>query len=276
MGKLIQKHKNMLEIVYSPYKRMELTFYRNQLLHIFFSEALIATALYTLSQKKNNSDSNTDSFYIPRTQFIEEVKFASKMIKYEVIYKPSSEFDSTVATVLEFMKKHNIIMFREVNGQIDVTSIKKIDILPPESKSTLHFLASFIWPFIESYWLTCMSLFALLQGPMMEEKTFLKRLQMFARTLQLEGELRYEESMSSDVLKNALLLYEDWGVISLTSIEASSVIKVIQLRPDYTNDKQKLTELVEKVGSLRATNIAVAPSNAKALKIANMHFSAKL
>ncbi len=46
LGNLIGKQKNVLEPVYTPKNRFELSYYRNQVIHLFVNEGMVACSVY--------------------------------------------------------------------------------------------------------------------------------------------------------------------------------------------------------------------------------------
>lgn len=103
-----------------------------------------------------------------------------------------------------------------------------------------NFLCSMFWPFIgtiqyvyrcicfiilivlDSYWLMCVSFYALSPSFMMEEKTFMDKVQSLGFTLYYEGDLGYYEGISKETLNNAMTLYLSLGVIEKQIIDTKS------------------------------------------------------
>ena len=52
LGNTIDRHTNLLELVFTPAKRFELSYYRNQIIHWFVSEAIIVTSIYSFRKQK--------------------------------------------------------------------------------------------------------------------------------------------------------------------------------------------------------------------------------
>jgi len=51
LGNSINRHTNLLELVYTPAKRFELSYYRNQLIHLFIPESIIAASIYSFKRQ---------------------------------------------------------------------------------------------------------------------------------------------------------------------------------------------------------------------------------
>lgn len=55
--------------------------------------------------------------------------------------------------------------------------------IAPNGIPQFDFLCALFWPFIESYWLLCCSLYALYPSAIMEEKVFLQRVCIYLKLL---------------------------------------------------------------------------------------------
>lgn len=96
---LVKRYKSRLMVsLYTPEERMELSIYRNQLLHHFVSEGLVACALYAVGKGRNET-----SLVVSRCTLLKLVAFLSQLLKIEVIFKPSPSinhnFDETIAAM---------------------------------------------------------------------------------------------------------------------------------------------------------------------------------
>lgn len=121
-----------------------------------------------------------------------------------------------------------------------------------EMNDHFSFLLMMIWPYVESYWVCSIALFALAKDSStsantsntntnttasdvaindnhtdaiarvyVPEKAFKNKLQSLALTLFRLGHLQYYESVNKDTLKNALAMFKEMGVIELKNMHAS-------------------------------------------------------
>ena len=72
--------------------------------------------------------------------------------------------------------------------------------------------------FVEAYWLTAHSLSKLKDGPL-AEKEFITRTLQYGDRLYVKGELLWLESMSREIIKNAIKTFVEKGLLESTSLE---------------------------------------------------------
>lgn len=181
---LIGSREELSETVYFVKKRFELSYYRNNLMHCFVIDALVCTSILACERSKTAAS---------REELIKNTKFISQMLKREFIYPEKSVDTTTDETVTSLIE----------NGVI--TSIDNVI-----DWEKFEFYCFLLFPFIETYWLGCLSL--LILDPFSHsqqqfwalEKDFFHHVQQFAKTLYYEGELNYFESINAETLKNAV------------------------------------------------------------------------
>lgn len=96
---LVALQKNLLEPVFYAVKRFELSFYRNQLIHLFIHEAIVAVTMYT--RIKIGGAKSTQQ--ISQTELLNEVTFLSRLLKTDFIYNPG-DIQSNLENTLEYLK----------------------------------------------------------------------------------------------------------------------------------------------------------------------------
>jgi glycerol-3-phosphate O-acyltransferase len=74
LGNLVGKQKNVLEPVYTPNHRFELSLYRNQIIHLFVNDGLVACGIY--SYIKHNPQA-----IINKKDLLADVAFLSSLLK---------------------------------------------------------------------------------------------------------------------------------------------------------------------------------------------------
>lgn len=79
---LIGEHKDVLEPTFYPSSRFELSFYRNQIMHLFVSEAMLAAALYTHVKAGGAAPSQR----MKREEVLSELFFMSRLLQNEFVY----------------------------------------------------------------------------------------------------------------------------------------------------------------------------------------------
>ncbi len=174
--------------------RLELSYYRNNIVHHFVPEALLAMAIHRFRTPA-----------MAREELREETLFLSRLFKYEWIYEERAEFDNVFERTLRFFDRCGWIIHEDDHVQIGGP-------FPVE----LHFFRRMVLSFLESY--------AIVAGEIgeVDEETF-TRDEIVERALDrgkhdyLRGRILYHESISKPTFKNAVRLFEDWGLLERIS-----------------------------------------------------------
>lgn len=194
-----KEQKNLLETVYSSKDEFKLSYYRNQLAFLFVSEAITCIALYTLNRRNFGAT-------LPREQLEAKVKFLSSLLANEFVYKPEG-LDMNLSRTLEILEKQNVVTMR---GQDEIIlNVQEI----VHGLPVFDFYCYLVWPFIDGYWSTCLSLFALPPNSEITERDFLKMAQKIARTLYAEGEIVHSEALNKELIKFAVGRFASDGIV---------------------------------------------------------------
>ncbi|KAI9143514.1 putative acyltransferase [Paraphysoderma sedebokerense] len=204
---LIGERKDLLETVYYVKKRFELSFYRNQVIHLFVPEAIICASMYASIKKGGDAH-----LRLERSRLLADITFLSQLLKREFIYPPGGA-EANMDKTLQGLKDSNVINYS--NGMAELSdSEKQMD------REKFDFYCFLIWPFIETYWLATMSLFLLAIPPPLDsteawvdEKLFVEQVQLLAKTLYYQGDLNYFESINKEILRNSWISLEEQGVM---------------------------------------------------------------
>jgi len=237
-NRLVKRHKDLLMLsLYSPAEQMELSLYRNQLIHYFVSEGVVACALYACEK-----DATVSPALVTKAQLFEKVEFLSKLLKLEFVYKPSPAISETFDDTIALMIRRNVL---DQPSEETYCVDERISTEDGCGTYMYLFLCSLMWPFIESYWLASLGFLRLVPGEgsprigagrIMEERFFIMFVQDAGERLYFEGLVDLYESISQETLQNALTLYESWGIIQFLEIEGQTVYtpgkRIIQLAPN--------------------------------------------
>jgi len=249
------RHDRMMLGLYSPKERMELNVFRNQLIHNFVSEGIIACCVYAcenenkrkMRQERTNNidhseklkddidmneiDEEQYKYYynniITKQRLLKRVGFLAKLLKFEFIYRPSMGLIDNFENTLDLATQRGIFkinILTKENGEteeiISVRSKKLNDSGTHYSGIAQYlFLCSLFWHYIDSYWLCALGLIQLLPKRVLPEKDFITRLQSVAENLYFDGQLDLYEAIARDTLQNALTLFADWNVVEFLHIE---------------------------------------------------------
>ncbi|KNC80386.1 hypothetical protein SARC_07253 [Sphaeroforma arctica JP610] len=251
-NELVKTHNDrVLLSLYNPEERMELSTYRNQLVHHFIRESIMCCCIYAL-EKQAPTDTEGGPSFVDYMDLYALNRYLTQLLKMEFVFRPSmgvginEHFDLTLT---EMVDRGIIAYHPEDQNKICVSEAVE----DGEMKGTLTylFLCSIAWPFIDTYWLCTLGLFALLPNKAIQEDVLIRKMQDFGETLYFSGAMDLYESISKVTLENALQLLNKWRVISILRVEGSSSKKrAVQLRPEYCS-AEKIQELVFQIANFR-------------------------
>lgn len=262
---LVALQKNLLEPVFYAQKRFELSFYRNQLIHLFVHEAIVAVTMYT--RIKMGGAKSTQK--IGMEELLSEITFLSRLLKTEFIYNPG-DIQSNVEQTLEYMKQSNVIDI-DSEGNVGLSDVER-----SIGRENYDFYCFLLWPFVETYWLAAVSLYTLIptsndlippldsngepQLYWVEERVFTEKTQTFGKTLYHQGDLSYFESVNMETLKNGFHRLSDYGILLIKKPTNNKERTKIALHPDYipsrgpdgrVGTEGALWDMVERIGTFR-------------------------
>ncbi|MFU8803084.1 MAG: 1-acyl-sn-glycerol-3-phosphate acyltransferase [Bradymonadaceae bacterium] len=177
--------------------RLELSFYRNTLVHHFVPEGLLATAALSFQAPTIDLD-----------EVMAETLFLSRLFKHEWIYEERAEFENVFARTLDYFEDTGLVEveFAEEGGCI----------LVKDNPVELEYFRRMVLTFVEAYAIVASFLDELENAPW-EEGDLLKEALKRGRADYLRGKILFYESISKPTFKNALRLFTDWGVLIKTS-----------------------------------------------------------
>ncbi|KDE03677.1 hypothetical protein MVLG_05866 [Microbotryum lychnidis-dioicae p1A1 Lamole] len=208
---LIGEHKDLIEPTFYITKRFELSFYRNQTMHLFVSESMFCASLYT----RVKSGGAAPSQRMARKEIMAELHFLSRLLQNEFVYGIEG-LEANAANTINSLAKDEVILVED----------DMIGLSPKErasGRNNFDFFNFLLWPYIETYWLAAVSLFALTPvGPPPEssatlawvsEKAFHKSAQLLGKNGHYQGDISYLEAVNQATLANAFMRMVELGVI---------------------------------------------------------------
>lgn len=287
---LVGKRNALLEPVYYPIKRFELSFYRNQIIYLFITEALFALSIYADIKRGGAEGSSRCQLY---PTLLGNVKFISRLLKSEFVYGPGGLEKNFSLTVKRLVKKgvFSLGEDKSIIKDFEPTHNSKQWIVISQEerrkgRETFDFYCFLVWPFVETYWLVSASLFSILPDYLfckegedinneptqpeldtlewVEEKILMERIQIFARTMYYEGDLNYFESINKETIKNALLHYVQDDIVLMiksTEIPSSNVFHHV-----YKEDIDRYKDIQELEPETRSSFPLDFDSNGKSSK----------
>lgn len=200
---LIGEVKGLAEPTFFARDRFQLSFYRNQVIHLFVSEVIISAALYT-TIKQGGGPSNQKITY---RELWNQCEFLSQLLKTEFVYQLARTLTDNIDKALHGLEKDRIIVWNQEEGTIELSAEER-----ECGRENYDFYCFLIWPFIEAYYLNAVSLFALTPSLEVQSakkgdlydvkdspliwvsvKAFLAMAQQLGKTLFHQGDLSYIE-----------------------------------------------------------------------------------
>ena len=222
--------------------------YRNKLLHHFYREGLWACALYAFGDAAETGVKQ--SRLLTEVSFLHSLLQREFIVKPDP--GAPEDFEATLETMIgrrillrerrtrsqqsehtrQQQQQHSAqhlghadaaaeeaesASSTAVNAYVDDVGSLACDVyveVSPSGEGSFSFLCALFWPFIDSYYAACMTLFSLQPEHRIDEASLLQRTQWLATTLYAESMLSFYESSSMDTLRNAFEVLKVWGVIA--------------------------------------------------------------
>ncbi|GAA6017937.1 hypothetical protein JCM10207_002712 [Rhodosporidiobolus poonsookiae] len=207
---LIGEQKDLIESTYYPINRFEISFYRNAVIHLFVEESMLCAVLYSRVKAGGAAESQR----MDRDEALHDLHFVSRLLSNEFVYAPDG-LEANAERTIRSLAADEVI---EIEGSFLGLSAKERQ----AGRNNFDFFCFLIWPFIETYWLAAVSLFALTPAASSPpgqpvawyaEKAFQASVQLLAKTLFAQGDVSYLEAVNQATLLNAFQRMVDVGVL---------------------------------------------------------------
>lgn len=210
--KLVAVQKNLAEETYSAVDAFQLSFYRNMVIHLFVSPALVAAALWSHVRGKRAEEEQSLSLGVMRGK----VLFLSKLFRGEFIYATAGLVENLEDTI-KTLETDNVLSVHRgedhSEAHVELTQLEH-----ERNMENFSFYCFLIWPYLETYWLGALSLLMLTPPSgktpaWIDSKALLTYAQLLGKTLFAQGDLSYFEAVNKETLKNALARFEEEGIL---------------------------------------------------------------
>lgn len=215
-----KEERGLTEPIYHAKDAFQLSYYRNQVIHLFVSEAIVTVAMYTLIRRSNGDPK------ISREELLTEVSFLSSLLSGEFVYGSQGLKDNLLQT-LETLNRQGIIHPCKDDDEYLLVELSSSEL--GKGYEMFDFYCYLLWPFMDGFWVTCIALFMLVPDlddqkkaiergnfnvtVWVDEKEFLNTAQSLGKTLYHQGLVTYYESINKELLKTALQQFQEEGVI---------------------------------------------------------------
>ncbi|KAI9732302.1 MAG: hypothetical protein M1834_001509 [Cirrosporium novae-zelandiae] len=260
---LVGRIPDLAEETFYAVDRFQLSFYRNACIHLFVSEAVVSTALYTkVKQGGPNQEMSYEALY-------DQSYFLSQLLRNEFIF-PSAGLAANLENTLKGLERDKVVKLNyDHNGAIG--SVDLSDEERARGRENYDFYCFLVWPFIEASWLGTVSLFTLTPPTpedaekWLDNKTVQATSQLLGKTLYHQGDVSYFEAVNSETLKNAYQRFIEESMVIVAqakTIKAPTTIKLAsEWIPKRGEDGRiiaegKLWDFTERIAQSRREGLA--------------------
>jgi glycerol-3-phosphate O-acyltransferase len=190
------------EIVYSleDDKRMNLEYYKNNILHYFLPAIFVATSILTSPEDM-----------IPVNRISDDYSFFKRLFRHEFIFDDQKKDLDEVRETLSYLRDRGMIagFDREEKAWIEVKGRGRTSLLP---------FAGLIHNYMESYWVVVRGCYYLRKGPK-AERDWLKYIRGLGARMYRKGEIRRAEALSQSNYQSAIWYLQDVNIITVTEVQ---------------------------------------------------------
>lgn len=266
--KLVGKVDGLAEPTFFAVDRFQLSFYRNMTIHLFVSEALVCTALYTKVKLGGGLEAQKMSY----DEMYDYVYFLSQLFRGEFIFSSTTLTENLNNTLAKLEADGIVSLSRSEDDS--VTSICLSEAERFSGRENFDFYCFLIWPFIEASWLGAVSILMLtpphtqpnasteIAGDQwIDLRQLQNSAQLLGKTLYHQGDLSYFEAVSKESLSKGYSRVEEEGVLAVVRSKDSKVPQRVRLDDSWAPARDthgrlvvegsKLWELCERISLSR-------------------------
>nr|CAI5833349.1 unnamed protein product [Callosobruchus analis] len=246
---LVQRQKLNNEVVLRPVATLpnviELTYYSNTLVTHFALESIVAIAIEALDKT---------SVSVVHQDLVDNVLELCDVFQYEFLFcKPCQNLEQVVMSCIDDLVYRKQIFlvdngpenelclrsrriarqFDDQDGEEEEAIPQKIYKINPnkEAVETLKYLRVPLMPLVESYAVTAFTLDKLVGRQLLENELIDDVLNELKAQLVLKT-VKYDESVSVDPVKNALRLFQKWGILECHSEKKLRLYYLVESQDD--------------------------------------------
>ncbi|MBU2227307.1 MAG: 1-acyl-sn-glycerol-3-phosphate acyltransferase [Proteobacteria bacterium] len=226
-----EEEEEVEEIVYSldDDKRMNLEYYKNNILHYFLPVSFVASSILTILEDM-----------VPVNRINDDYAFFKRLFRHEFIFDERKNDRDEVREILAYLHSRGMIagFDNEEKAWIEVKGRGRTNLLP---------FAGLIHNYMESYWVVIRGCYYLRKGPK-AERDWLKGIRGLGARMYRKGEIRRAEALSQSNYLSAIRYLQDVNIITVTEVQDK---RVQDKREKRTVKRCALTENRVQMESLR-------------------------
>ncbi|KAF8535263.1 acyltransferase-domain-containing protein [Trichophaea hybrida] len=240
LGDLVGRIDGLAEETFYAVDRFQLSFYRNMVIHLFITEAVVAAAMYTRI-KQGGGISNQR---IPYRVLFNQVSFLSELFRGEFVF-PTEGIVTNLHTTLKGLETDGVINIG-YNEKQEFDYVELTDEERQCGRENYDFYCFLIWPFIESAWLAGVVIIGLTPPPGHHDvwvpvKEAQDMAQLAGKTLYHQGDLSYFEAVNKESLKNAFQRFEEEGILVTRKSKTRKNPPVLKLSSEWIPERDSET-----------------------------------
>jgi glycerol-3-phosphate O-acyltransferase len=201
MGAEEEEEEEVEEIVYSleDDKRMNLEYYKNNILHYFLPVSFVATSVLASPEDM-----------VPVNRIRDDYAFFKRLFRHEFIFDDQKDDFEEITETLSYLRDRGMIagFDKEEKGWVEVKGRGRTNLLP---------FAGLIHNYMESYWVAVRGCYYLRKGPK-AERDWLKNIRGLGERMYRKGEIRRAEALSQSNYQSAIRYLQDVNIISVAEV----------------------------------------------------------
>ena len=201
MGAEEEEEEEVEEIVYSleDDKRMNLEYYKNNILHYFLPVSFVATSVLASPEDM-----------VPVNRIRDDYAFFKRLFRHEFIFDDQKDDFEEITETLSYLRDRGMIagFDKEEKGWVEVKGRGRTNLLP---------FAGLIHNYMESYWVVVRGCYYLRKGPK-AERDWLKNIRGLGERMYRKGEIRRAEALSQSNYQSAIRYLQDVNIISVAEV----------------------------------------------------------
>lgn len=261
-ARLVKKHKSVVMTgLFTPMETLELSTFRNNLIHFFVQDAVVAVSLHAALCRFTNPETAGDfwSRSVLLADVSQSAQFLSVLLKHEFIYKPinngpantpltnasrkaddasapSAVFTDNFKSITAYMKQRNVLEPTNEDDKIKVGE---------KGKQLFEFLCGLLFPFIDSYYFTLLGCYVHV-GDDSEMNAVVAKIQELGENMYMNNLMDHYDAIAKDTVVNAITAFADIGIITVESPEGSRVKNI-----KFKVPKSDILQTIELLHSFR-------------------------
>lgn len=221
---------------------MELSFYKNQIIHLFIKEALVACAFYGLAEKDPHGGEMELSSSVRVKDLIFEVNFLFTLFSIE--FTDIHDNEENILIIIKRMIKQGVLTLKNGNISDDNLSNDATLSLSRDKVENFYFLCTLVWPFIETYMMTLVALCKYGFKRKVKKGFILKYVHQNIKKLYHDQQIRFFESCSLDTIGNAIVAFENLEYIQIKNKRNKSDNEIVEIIIELSPKIQNLEDIL--------------------------------